>query len=54
MTGTPSVAVIGAGVCGASAARVLVDAGLRVVVHDKARAAGGALPMAAMTVRTTP
>lgn len=39
--GSPSVAVIGAGVCGASAARVLADAGLRVVVHDKGRAPGG-------------
>ncbi len=36
-----SVAVIGAGVAGLSAARVLVDHGLRVTVFDKGRAPGG-------------
>ncbi len=35
------VVVIGAGVCGASAARALSDAGVPVVVHDKGRVPGG-------------
>ena len=36
-----SVAVIGAGMAGMSAARVLADAGCRVVVFDKSRGLGG-------------
>lgn len=35
------VAIIGAGVAGASAARALADRGLRVVVYDKGRVPGG-------------
>jgi len=35
------IAILGAGMAGASAARVLRDAGHDVVVHDKARGAGG-------------
>lgn len=35
------IAILGAGVAGASAARCLVDAGHRVVVHDKGRQPGG-------------
>lgn len=38
---SPGVAILGAGIAGASAARTLADRGLRVVVHDKARTAGG-------------
>jgi predicted NAD/FAD-dependent oxidoreductase len=37
----PGVVVVGAGVCGASAARALTDAGFPVVVHDKGRVPGG-------------
>jgi len=35
------VAIIGAGICGASAARALTDAGVSAVVYEKAAAAGG-------------
>jgi renalase len=35
------IAILGAGMAGASAARVLAQAGHEVVVHDKARGAGG-------------
>jgi renalase len=37
----PSIAVIGAGLAGIGAARVLFDAGLRVVVFEKSRGLGG-------------
>jgi predicted NAD/FAD-dependent oxidoreductase len=36
-----AIAVIGAGVSGASAARALADAGFPVIVHDKGRVPGG-------------
>lgn len=36
-----SVAIVGAGLCGATAARVLIDAGYAVTVFDKARGPGG-------------
>ena len=39
--GQKSVAVIGAGMAGIGAARLLADAGLRVVVFDKSRGMGG-------------
>jgi predicted NAD/FAD-dependent oxidoreductase len=39
--GQNSVAVIGAGMAGIGAARLLADAGLRVVVFDKSRGMGG-------------
>lgn len=35
------VAIVGAGIAGASAARALADCGVRVVVHDKGRVPGG-------------
>lgn len=41
MGATNAVAIIGAGVAGASAARVLADQGLTVRVYDKGRAPGG-------------
>lgn len=36
-----SVAVVGAGISGLACARVLADAGVEVVVHERARAVGG-------------
>ncbi|MFA9216165.1 MAG: NAD(P)/FAD-dependent oxidoreductase [Sphingomonadaceae bacterium] len=41
MSGAPRVAVIGAGIAGASCARILADAGLSVQVFDKSRGVGG-------------
>ncbi len=37
----PAVAILGAGIAGASAARAIADLGCRVVVHDKGRVPGG-------------
>jgi renalase len=41
MTGAPTIAIIGAGIAGASAARALHDRGVLVRVYDKGRAPGG-------------
>ena len=41
MPDTPNTAIIGAGIAGLSAARVLVEAGFRVSVVDKGRGFGG-------------